>query len=149
MVATAVVARFEETLEATVAVAFFVPAIVYLADAVGTQTEAIAVRGLSHERRPLRRLLPGEMFAGVMIGLVLGAIALPAIVLAYDDVRLGLAVAISITVAGGIATTVGLLFPWLLSRFGADPAFGSGPVATIVQDVLSLLTYFVTVSLLL
>lgn len=149
MVAAAVVSRFEATLEATLAVAFFVPGIVYLADAVGTQTEAIAVRGLAHERQPLRRLLPGEVLAGLMIGLVLSAIALPAIVLAYGSLRLGLAVAISVTVAGGIATTIGLLFPWLLSRFGADPAFGSGPVATIVQDVFSLLTYFVTVSLLL
>jgi magnesium transporter len=41
-----------------------------------------------------------------------------------------------------MATTIGLLFPWLLHRMGQDPAFGSGPVATIVQDVLSLLIYF-------
>jgi magnesium transporter len=41
-----------------------------------------------------------------------------------------------------MATTIGLLFPWLLQRLGQDPALGSGPVATIVQDVLSLLVYF-------
>ena len=35
------------------------------------------------------------------------------------------------------------------ARMGRDPAFGSGPMATIVQDVLSLLIYFVTVGLLL
>ena len=27
-------------------------------------------------------------------------------------------------------------------RMGADPAYGSGPIATTVQDVLSLATYF-------
>jgi magnesium transporter len=32
--------------------------------------------------------------------------------------------------------------PWLLTRLGRDPAFGSGPIATIVQDVLSLAVYF-------
>ncbi|NJM72873.1 MAG: magnesium transporter [Scytonema sp. RU_4_4] len=42
----------------------------------------------------------------------------------------------------GIAASIGLLFPWLLYRAGKDPAFGSGPVATIIQDVLSLLIYF-------
>ena len=31
-------------------------------------------------------------------------------------------------------------------RFGSDPAYGSGPLATIVQDVLSLLIYFASVS---
>jgi magnesium transporter len=37
----------------------------------------------------------------------------------------------------------------LLARFGRDPAFGSGPIATIVQDVLSLVIYFALASLLL
>jgi magnesium transporter len=35
-----------------------------------------------------------------------------------------------------------LLLPWSLQRVGVDPAFGSGPLATIIQDVLSLLIYF-------
>src|SRR5690606_40693441 len=60
MLATFVVAGFETTLEARIAIAFFVPGIVYLADAVGTQSEAIAVRGLSLSRLPLARLLAGR-----------------------------------------------------------------------------------------
>jgi magnesium transporter len=32
---------------------------------------------------------------------------------------------------------------------GFDPAYGSGPLATVVQDVLSLLVYFTSVGLLL
>ena len=34
------------------------------------------------------------------------------------------------------------MFPWILARAGRDPAFGSGPVATIIQDIASLLIYF-------
>ena len=41
--ATALMAGVESTLSANLAVAFFAPGIVYLADAVGTQAEAIAV----------------------------------------------------------------------------------------------------------
>jgi magnesium transporter len=52
-------------------------------------------------------------------------------------------VALAVAAAGAVATTVGLLLPWLLARRGCDPALGSGPVATIIQDVLSLLVYFV------
>ena len=44
---------------------------------------------------------------------------------------------------------IGLFLPWLIGRFGKDPAYGSGPVATILQDLLSLLTYFLMVSILL
>jgi magnesium transporter len=75
--------------------------------------------------------------------------ALPAVWLVFGDLHLALTVGIAVFVAGTIATSVGLVFPWLLARFGADPAFGSGPVATIIQDVLSLLTYFIVASLLL
>jgi magnesium transporter len=46
-----------------------------------------------------------------------------------------------------MATSIGLLLPWLLASRGRDPAFGSGPVATIIQDVLSLLIYFAIVQL--
>jgi magnesium transporter len=59
--------------------------------------------------------------------------------------RLATAVGAAILVAGSVATSCGLLLPWLLAKLGTDPAFGSGPVATVIQDVLSLLIYFVIV----
>ena len=34
-----------------------------------------------------------------------------------------------------------MALPWLLHRRGLDPAFGSGPLATVIQDLLSLLIY--------
>ena len=63
------------------------------------------------------------------------------------DLRLAAVVALALFVAGGLATGIGLLLPWLLHRLGLDPAYGSGPLATIIQDVLSLAVYFLTVSL--
>ncbi len=146
MLSALIMARFEHVLETRLTVTFFVPAIVYLADAIGTQTEAIVVRGLSLSRLSLRHLLFGELRTGLVIGVVLALLALPVIALAFGDVRLGIAVAVSIVSAGGMATTIGLLFPWWLQRMGTDPAFGSGPVATIIQDVLSLLIYFAIVT---
>jgi magnesium transporter len=149
MIATLVVASFEGALEQRVAIAFFVPAIVYLADAIGTQTEAIAVRSLSLGPFRIGRMLWQEMGTGLLIGAVLGSIAVAGVALAFDDALLGLTVGIAILVAGTIATSIGLLLPWVLERLGFDPAFGSGPVATVIQDVLSLLAYFVTAELLL
>lgn len=146
VLAAFVVSRFERALSAHVAVTFFLPGIVYLADAIGTQTEAVAVRGLSLSHTRLGRLVGGEVRTGLLIGLVLGAITFPGIWLAFGDARLAAAVALALFCAGGVATTVGLLLPWLLGQLGKDPAYGSGPLATIVQDVLSLLIYFLTVS---
>jgi magnesium transporter len=142
-VATLVMAQFERALSAHIAVAFFVPAIVYLADAIGTQTEAVVVRALSFlSADQLPRLVLGEILVGVLIGGALGAIALPLVYAGFGDWRLAASVAVSVTVAGSIATGCGLVFPWLLARIGLDPAFGSGPVATVIQDVLSLVIYF-------
>jgi magnesium transporter len=143
--AASVMAGFESTLAGNVVIAFFVPAIVYLADAIGTQTEAVAVRGLSVTHAPLGAILAREVLAGFLIGLSLALIAGPVIAVWFADARLALAVAASIVAAGTVATTIGLLLPWTLSRFGFDPAFGSGPVATVIQDVLSLVVYFALV----
>lgn len=147
VLAAYVVGRFEHTLRARLAVAFFIPGIVYLADAIGTQTEAIVVRGLSHGHGPLGRLFRREFQVGLLMGLLLGAFAIPAAWLLLGDLPLALAVGLSVFVAGGIATAVGLLLPWALSALGSDPAFGSGPLATIVQDVLSVLIYLGVVAL--
>jgi magnesium transporter len=141
-VATLVMTQFEAQLEAQVVVAFFVPAIVYLADAIGTQTEAIVVRGLSYNAPSLAHLLIGEMSAGILIGAVLGAIAWPLVYGAFGSGQLASAVALAIAVAGPMASACGLFFPWLLSRAGLDPAFGSGPIATVIQDVITLVAYF-------
>lgn len=148
VLATIVMASFEEALQAKIAIAFFVPAIVYLADAVGTQTEAVAVRGISLSHAPLARLVWGEARTGALIGLTLGTLAFVGIWAWLGDVRLAAAVALSLLVASAAATTIGFAFPYALARSGRDPAYGSGPVATIIQDVLSLLVYFTIAALL-
>lgn len=146
MVATLVVSRYETALAAKPALAFFVPGLVYLADAIGTQTEAVAVRGLSLSHAGLPRLLGGELRTGALIGLVLALIAWPMVWLVFGETRLATAVALALGAASLVASSLGLLLPWLLARLGTDPAYGSGPLATIVQDVLTLVIYFGFVS---
>ncbi|BCH31962.1 hypothetical protein MesoLjLc_38920 [Mesorhizobium sp. L-8-10] len=140
--------RFEQFLEADIVVATFLPSLVYLADAIGTQTEAIAVRGLATRRNSLPVLLLNELATGLLIGTILGALALVGIWLVYNDASLALGAGISLAAAGTIASSTGLLLPWLLSRLGIDPAFGSGPVGTVIQDALSILIYLAVMTLL-
>jgi magnesium transporter len=140
--ATAIMVRFELVLATHIAVAFFIPAIVYLADAVGTQSEAVAVRGLSLTGADLLPLVLGELGTGVLIGAMLGCIAFPLVWIAFASLSLAATVALALIIASSIATTTGLLLPWLFGRLGYDPAFGSGPVATVIQDVISLSVYF-------
>ena len=140
--ATVMMTRFEAALAANIAVAFFIPAIVYLAEAVGTQSEAVAVRGLSLSGGALTPLLAGGVGTGVLIGVTLGLLAYPLVWLAFGSAALAATVAVALTAASSLATSIGLLLPWTFARLGYDPALGSGPLATVVQDVLSLLIYF-------
>ena len=58
--------------------AFFIPGIVYLADAVGTQTETVVVRGLS-VGVAMRQMVGRELLSGLAIGVVLAVVATPLI----------------------------------------------------------------------
>jgi len=146
--ATAMMSRFESALSAHIAVAFFIPAIIYLADSVGTQSEVVVVRGLSLTDSALLPLFAGELGTGALLGAMLGCLAFPIVWFFFSSVGLGATVGISLAVASTIATAFGFLMPWLFARLGFDAALGSGPVATVVQDTFSLLTYFVVASFL-
>ena len=146
MVATLIVSRFETALAAKPELAFFVPGLVYLADAIGTQSEAVAVRGLSLSHVGIGRLIGNELRTGLLIGAVLALLSFPMIWLVFGELRLAAAVSLALAGASVVAAVLGLVLPWLLARTGSDPAYGSGPLATIVQDVLSLLIYFGSVS---
>ncbi|WP_199433763.1 magnesium transporter [Qaidamihabitans albus] len=145
MLSAGVVGAFELALERQVLLAFFVPAVVYLADAVGTQTETLVVRGLS-VGVPVGRVVFRELVTGVLIGLLLASIALPLTLWLWGNAEVAVAVGLALFAACSIATLVAMLLPWLFSRFGIDPVYGSGPLATVLQDLLSILIYLATAS---
>ena len=143
---TFVMAGFEEALEKNVAAAFFVPALVYIAGAIGTQAVSVAVRGLSTENISIGRLLRDELIIGVAIGCALGFIAAGAVQIFFGDGSLAMAVGFAVLCGGAISAVVGFGLPWMFERFGSDPALGSGPICTIIQDAASLTIYFMLVS---
>lgn len=147
-VAASVMGGFEEEIADDVRLAFFVPGVVYMADAVGTQTEALIIRGLS-VGVSIRRVLRLEILTGLALGVLLGVATIPAVSAAFGSLELALVVAISLFAACAVATFVAMSLPWVMTQLGRDPAYGSGPLATVVQDLLSLLIYFVVATSLL
>jgi magnesium transporter len=146
MASAVIVGAFEHQLEKKVLLAFFVPAVVYMADAVGTQTEAVVIRGLSVGVK-LRPIVGRELTSGLMIGLVIGAAFFCFALIAWDDARVAAAVALALVASCSIATILAMALPWTFQRFGSDPAFGSGPLATVVQDLVSIAVYLAIATL--
>lgn len=141
MLAAAFVGAFEEEIRDQVLLASFLPGVVYLADAVGTQTEAIVIRGLS-AGVGVPRIAGRELVSGFVAGLVIAAAFVPLCWLIWGEPEIALGVGLGLLAACSIATAVAMALPWLFQRLGIDPAFGSGPLATVIQDLLSILVYF-------
>jgi magnesium transporter len=147
MASAAVVGSFEEEIRQEVLLAFFVPAVVYMADAVGTQTETIVIRGMS-VGVPVRDVVRRELTAGLVIGLLVGAVFFPFAVAVWRDASIAAAVSIALVVSCSVASVVAMALPYAIARFGRDPAFGAGPLATVIQDLLSIVAYFSIAALL-
>lgn len=145
LVAALVIESFEAQLRANVALAFFIPGIVYMADAIGTQTETLVIRGLSVGVR-IGEVVRREIVTGLLVGLAVAALFLPVALWQWDN-DVAMAAALALLAACSIATVVAMVLPWVLSRLGKDPAFGSGPLATVIQDLASIVIYFVFVLL--
>ncbi len=140
LLAAVIVGSFEEGLKRNVALAFFIPGIVYMADAVGTQTETLIIRGLS-VGVPVGEVVRRELLTGVLVGLAVSVVFLPVALWRWDS-DVALAAALALLAACSTATVVAMALPWLLDRMGKDPAYGSGPLATVIQDLASILIYF-------
>jgi magnesium transporter len=145
--AAGIVGAAQQQLERQVLLAFFVPGIVYMADAVGTQTEALVIRGLS-VGVAIGSIVRRELLTGLLIGLALGGAFFPVGLVVWGEGDVAVAVAVALFAACSTATVIAMTLPAVLHRLGRDPAFGSGPLATVIQDLLSLVIYFAVASVL-
>lgn len=134
------VGLFGGRLEGDVRLAFFIPGVVYMADAVGTQTEALVIRGLS-VGAPMRTAFRLELLTGPCTGVLFALLATPLVWWVLGSLPVALTVGLALFAACSLATAIAVLLPWLMHQQGVDPAFGSGPLATVVQDLASLAIY--------
>jgi magnesium transporter len=83
-----------------------------------------------------------------MAGTILAVLFFPIGMLWWGDADVVLAVSASMFIACSVATIVATTLPWIFSLLKQDPAFGSGPLATVAQDLLSIVLYFTVASVL-
>ena len=83
-----------------------------------------------------------ELTSGLLLSTAIAAAFVPIAVVGWGDFDLAAGVALALLASSAAATVVALLLPWLFERAGADPAFGSGPLATVLQDIFTIAIYF-------
>lgn len=90
----------------------------------------------------IRDIIRRELSTGLLAGTLLGLAMLVTLLVLWGDAAVAVTVALTVVAAAAAAELIAIALPWLLDRAGTDPAVGSGPTATIVRDLLSLVIYF-------
>ncbi len=160
MLTASAMGLFEGAIERAVVLALFLPLIISSGGNAGSQATSLVIRAMAVGEVQLRdwwTVLSRELAVGASLGVLLGAIGLLRVVLwpggpgVYGDhyVLLGLTLAISTLGVVTFGTFAGSMLPFVLRRFGLDPAAASAPFVATVVDVTGVLVYFTVATYLL
>ncbi|MBN1217836.1 MAG: magnesium transporter [Anaerolineae bacterium] len=140
-----VMAMFQGTLEAVVALSIFIPLLIGTGGNAGSQTTTTIIRAMAIgdvEWADGWRVFWHELGVGFVLGLGMGIIAFILAMVWVGDLQLALAVGISILCIVTWATSAGSLLPLVVARIGIDPTVVSGPVMSTLVDATGLFIYF-------
>jgi magnesium transporter len=138
ILAASVIAYFEETLSAVIALAVFLPIVSDMSGCSGFQAVAVSMRELTLgivTPRDVLRVWWKEVSVGLLNGIALGILIGMVAYLWKGIPALGLVVGVALCLNTIIAVSVGGTVPLLLKRFRADPAVAAGPVLTTITDI--------------
>lgn len=152
---TAMVMTFFKTHDQIVfaAAAVFVPMIAAISGNAGLQTSAIVVSGLATGHLAaleFSTVFTREVRIAFLVALscgLLGAVACTILIHtktpeeAIEPMRLVFAFGTAMFSAIMVATTLGLLLPFVFRKIGIDPAISSGPLVTTANDSISVAIY--------
>jgi len=138
------IAYFEDTIEAVVALVFFLPLLIDSGGNAGSQASTLMVRALATGDVRIRdwlRLFGKEILVALSIGL---AMALAVSFIGFFRAGTDVAIVVSITMVCCVVTgsLLGMSLPFLLQKLKFDPATASAPLITSVADISGVLMYF-------
>jgi len=135
---------FEESLEAVVTLALFIPLLIDTGGNVGSQSSTLIVRAMAVDEirfSDLPRVLFREVQVGTLLGAMLGIIAIIPISLVFDP-RVAMVLSLSLITICLLSAATGALLPMAAKRVGVDPAVVSAPIITTLVDSAGLIIYF-------
>ncbi|MCU0619004.1 MAG: magnesium transporter [Gemmatimonadaceae bacterium] len=146
--------NFEHEIARAAVLALFIPLIIASGGNSGSQATSLLIRAIALREVRLRdwwKVAMRELPSGLLLGTLLGLLGLARVVGwqwlgLYDHgphyVAIGLTVMFSLIGVVTFGTIVGAMLPFVLKRFGLDPASASAPLVATLVDVTGLLIYF-------
>lgn len=136
--AASVVGMFEDTIAAITLLAVYMPIVAGMGGNAGTQSMAVAVRGIVLKEVDLAsgwKFVWNEIVSGAMNGVVNGLIVGLVATIFNGSPMLGLVLAIAMVVNLMIAGLFGALIPLIMKALGKDPATSATIFITTCTDV--------------
>ncbi len=151
---------FEEEISKAVVLSLFLPLIISSGGNSGSQASTLIIRAMALGEVTLRdwwRVARREVFSGVALGLLLGAVGFARIAVwalgfgAYGPHWLLIALTVGIALIGVVAwgSLMGAMLPFILRKVGMDPATSSAPFVATLVDVTGLIIYFLVAAVIL
>lgn len=143
---------FESELARVVALSFFIPLLIGTGGNTGAQTVSTLIRGLALGEIRLRdapRVIGRELAGGILLGLILGAVAFGRALLWGSSYALAGVVGLTIIAICTWANTIGALIPLIAQKLKIDPAVVSAPLITTLVDATGLAIYLLIAKVLL
>ncbi len=143
---------FKDTISKFVLLAIYMPIVAGMGGNAATQTLAVQVRGISLRQIELKtvwRTLKSELGAGLINGLITGALVAVIVIILNHDVKLAFVLAIAMVANLLVASFFGTLVPLIMERLGKDPAASATIFITTATDVLGFLAFLGLASLIL
>jgi magnesium transporter len=138
IIAASVIAMYQDTLAAAIALAVFLPMVSDMSGCSGNQAVAVSMRELSLGLvRPVELfwVLSKEAGIGIINGIALGCLLGAVAYLWKGNIFLGLVVGGAMAMNTLVAVSLGGMIPLLLKRLKLDPALVSSPLLTTVTDM--------------
>ncbi|KAF0675402.1 magnesium transporter [Profundibacterium mesophilum] len=152
ILASIVIAQFEDVLAAIVALAVLMPIVASMGGNAGTQSLTVAVRSLAtrdltgaNALRVIRREITAGLINGCIFAVIMGVVGVVWFGTPMLGIVLGAAMIINMVVAG----LAGILVPLTLEKVGVDPALASGAFVTTVTDIVGFFAFLGLAALLL
>ncbi len=138
------IAYYEETIEAAIALVFFLPLLIDSGGNAGSQSATLMVRSLAIGDVRMNdwiRLIGKETTIAFALGLTLaGAVFLLGMYRGGPDIAVVVGLAMVIIILVG--SLIGMTLPFLLTKLNKDPAVASTPLVTSFCDITGVLVYF-------
>ena len=144
ILASLVIAQFEETIAQFVALAVLMPIVASMGGNAGTQTLTVAVRAIATKdltSANVWRVIRRETLVGLVNGLVFAVVMGLVGVMWFGTPMLGVVIAIAMVINLVVAGLAGVLVPVALEKLDIDPALASGAFVTTVTDVVGFFAF--------